>query len=442
MVSANAQSKRASLLTHGCRLNQSETQTIREHLERAGYRIVPFGEEAELGIINTCTVTREAESKCRQSIRQFVRRNPGAFTAVIGCYSQTGAAELAELGGVDLLIGNQDKMAVLDYLRAGKNERPLVVRERIDSDDFTMRFVGDLPSQLRANLKVQDGCDFMCDFCIIPMARGRARSRAFENLMDEARSLAASGVREIVLTGVNIGTYDHGGRTVTDIVDALDALEGLARVRISSIEPTTIPRELFARMADPAHALVPFLHIPLQSGCDAVLQLMRRRYDTREFLDFIHEAAAAVPDLCIGTDIMVGHPGETEAMFEQTCRFFLDSPAHYSHVFPFSERPGTLAVKRTDTHAVPMEERRQRSAHLRRLSAMKRHDFYEKHLGTVRPVLFENPANGAYGGYTDNYIRVRTQSREPLANRLCNVRLDRVVTDFVECSLVEIPEPC
>lgn len=431
--------RRASLLTHGCRLNQTETNLIREQLESRGFQVVPFGEEAELGIINTCTVTREAEAKCRQSIRGFIRRNPTAFTAVIGCYSQMGANEIAGIDGVDLIVGNQDKMAVLDYAEQGKFERPLILRDRIQGDEFTMSFAGELPSTQRANLKVQDGCDFMCAFCIIPFARGRARPRALDNLLEEAQQLAESGVKELVITGVNIGTYsiEKAGRAITilEVVDALNAIPGIERIRISSIEPTTIPSELIDRMAAPGHAVLPYLHIPLQSGTDAILEIMRRRYCVSEFLDFITDAAARVPNLCIGTDIMVGHSGETDALFEETYRVFLESPLHYCHVFPYSERPGTLATKRADH--VPMEERRRRSARLRRLSEMKRHDFYSSFLGKQRPVLWEHsPEYNVWTGLTDNYIRVMTRSERNLLNTITQAEITNIQADTAEARVL------
>ncbi len=436
MVSANPPVKRASVHTLGCRLNQSESVLLREKLEADGYRIVPFGEEAELGIINTCTVTNLADAKCRNAIRSFIRKNPRAFTAVVGCYSQMGHKAIAEIPGVDLVIGNQDKLSVLDHVGFGKNETPVIVRDRIDKTDFTIRFAGELPFKKRANLKVQDGCDFMCSFCIIPFARGRARARDFANLVDEARSLAERGVRELVLTGVNIGTYDHGGRGILEVVDALNGVPGIDRLRISSIEPTTIPEELFCRMRDPEHALLPFFHIPLQSGCDRILGEMRRKYSVSEYLDFIHLARDSVSDLCIGTDIMVGFPGETAGEFDETCRVFRENPFAYCHVFTFSEREGTPA-ERMDG-AVPVPERARRSAFLRRLSAGRRHDYYEQHLGRTMRVLFEDPKPGLWTGYTDNYIRVVVDAESVpagtgnLTNRTAEVRLEKISADFVE----------
>jgi len=432
------QRRRAALHTLGCRLNQSETMILREKLIGQGYEVVDFDGEADLAIINTCTVTRLADAKCRQAIRGFIRRNPGAYTAVVGCYSQMGAKEIAAIEGVDLILGNHDKMNVLDYVgQAEKNPAPVIVRERIDRNDFTLNFAGETPFEWRANLKVQDGCDFMCSFCIIPFARGRARSRAFDDLMAEARHQVARGVRELVLTGVNIGTYDHGGRTVLEIVDALDALPGLDRVRVSSIEPTTIPEALFDRMAAPDHALTPYLHIPLQSGSDRVLGEMRRRYGIAEWEAFVNDAARRVPGLCAGTDIMVGFPGETEADFGESCRVLMENPLAYAHVFTYSERGSTPAARREDQ--VPMPERHRRSARLRRLSSERRHAFYEQNLGREATVLFEDPREETASGLTSNYVRVLLsgdglgdRTAASLRNRFARVRLERVTADFVE----------
>ena len=436
MVSNKTRQKRATVHTLGCRLNQSESQIIREKLEEAGYRTVSFGDTADLAVINTCTVTREADAKSRQAIRQFIRANPRAFTAVVGCYSQMGAKAIAEISGVDLIIGNQDKLSVLDYVSHGKNERPVIVRDRIDREDFSIHFVGDQPFKKRANLKIQDGCDFMCSFCVIPYARGRARSRDINNLMNEAQNLVDRGVREIILTGVNIGTYNNQDCDIVAIVDHLNAITGLLRIRISSIEPTTIPFALFERMADPGHALLPYLHIPLQSGSDKILKLMRRKYAVSDIINFINDATHCVPDLCIGTDILVGFPGEGDKEFQETCSAFLNNPFTYCHVFPYSEREGTLAMRRTET--VPVPERNRRGAFLRRLSAKRRYTYYESYLGKTMEVLFEDQRQGVWPGYTGNYIRVVCESNEDLTNRLARVRLEKISADFVEGSIVEV----
>lgn len=431
------QLKRAVVHTLGCRLNQAESHMIRDRLAVDGYEVVPFGQKADLGIINTCTVTREADAKCRKAIRQFVAKNPDAFTAVIGCYSQMGAAAIAEIPGVDLIVGNQDKFAVLDHVKAGKNERPVILRDRISGDDFSLTYIGDLPYDKRANLKMQEGCDFMCSFCIIPFARGRARSRDWENTVSEARSAAARGIRELVLTGVNIGTYSNSGKDIVDLVDALNAIPGLIRVRISSIEPTTVPLGLLDRMADPDHALLPYLHLPLQAGSDNVLRLMRRKYSIQEYIDFVEEAVRRVPNLCLGTDIMVGFTGEAESDFQDTCDLFLEQPFAYTHVFPFSERDGTLVLKREDGW-VPVEERNRRCTYLRRLSAKKRYDYMDAHSGKTAKVLLEDPRDDGFPGYTENYIRVRVPNPgHDIRNQLVEVKLGPIRADWMEAEVVE-----
>lgn len=413
---------------------------IEQRLKNEGYEIVPFGESADLGIINTCTVTNLADSKCRQTIRQFVRKNPEAYTAVVGCYSQMGSKEIAEIGGVDLIIGNQEKMSVLDFIGQEKNKRPVIIRDRISQNDFSINFFGDAPFNQRANLKIQDGCSFICSFCIIPFARGASRSREFENLIDEAKAKARQRVREIVLTGVNIGTYQSESGNLLAVLDALNGIKGIDRIRISSIEPTTIPTELFDRMNSAEHALLPFFHIPLQAGSDKVLREMKRRYTVDEYLEFLSFAHSSVMGLYVGTDIMVGFPGETEEEFEETCRVFLENPFDFCHVFSFSEREGTLAARRTDQ--VPIEERQRRSARLRRLSVNKRYDFYEAHVGRTMRVLFENPRPDSWPSYTDNYIRVvvprDAEKGADLANRCAEVELEKVSADFVEGRIVRM----
>jgi threonylcarbamoyladenosine tRNA methylthiotransferase MtaB len=430
--------RRAVVHTLGCRLNQGESQMLKDRLTAAGYEVVPFGESAEVGIINTCTVTREADGKCRKAIRQFVRQNPRALVAVVGCYSQMGAAEVAAIPGVDLIIGNQDKFAVLEHLDMKKADSPVIIRERISGDDFKMTFVGDLPFDKRANIKVQDGCDFMCSFCIIPFARGRARSRDWANTMEEARAAAARGVRELVLTGVNIGTYSNSGNGLVDLVDAMDAIPGLVRLRISSIEPTTVDTRLLDRMADPGHKLLPFLHLPLQSGSDKVLRLMRRQYSPEDYEAFVRESTERVPDLCLGTDIMVGFTGETEEDFAETCDFFERLPFAYTHVFPFSEREGTLVMRRSEGW-VEIAERQRRCAVLTRLSAGKRLAQMRAHVGREAIVLLEDPREGGFPGYTENYIRVRVEDPGfDIRNRRARVRLDSIQGDWMSGTLLEL----
>lgn len=431
----NLETKKASVYTLGCRLNQSESSVMEQGLKEQGFDIVDFKGESNIAIVNTCTVTARADSDCRNVIRSYIRRNPDAFVAVVGCYSQMGYKTLAEIEGVDLIIGNQDKMSVLDYVKMGKNEKPLIIRDRIVKEDFTIDTMGQSDSKTRANLKIQDGCDFMCTFCIIPMARGRSRSRDMENLLEEARTLIGQGFREIVITGVNVATYDSQGRTFLDVIDRLNELEGIERIRISSIEPTTIPEKIFDYMADPNHALVPYLHIPLQSGSDKVLKIMKRRYERQEFLDFIKMASERVPDLCIGTDVMVGMCGEDEKEFEDTCDFLIKSPVNYFHVFTFSERDGTPAVKMEEK--VHPKEKSHRSSVLRAISERKRLKFYNDYIGREFDVLFESGHDGLWTGYTENFIRVSVEYPGNLSRHIRRVKITHTVADFAMAELVD-----
>lgn len=407
---------------------------MEKSLENQGYSIVPFKEDSNLAIINTCTVTAKADSDCRHVIRNYIRRNPDSFVAVVGCYSQMGYKVLADIEGIDLIMGNQDKLDVVNHVKMGKNEKPLILRDRIVKDDFTIDYVGQSDSKTRANLKIQDGCDFMCSFCIIPMARGRARSRDLNNLLEEAKQLASQGFKEIILTGVNIGTFNNNDCSVIEVCNKLNEIEGIERIRISSIEPTTIPTELFSLMNDPQHKLVPYLHIPLQSGSDKVLKLMRRKYERQEYLDFICEAEKAVPGLCIGTDVMVGMCGEGDIEFEETCDFLINSPVAYFHVFSYSERPGTASVKMDEK--VSPQVIKKRSSVLRNISERKRLQYYEKFLGVEKDVLFENQEDGYWSGYTDNYIRVTVKSDQNLENKILPVKLKELAADFVMGELI------
>ena len=404
-------------------------------MKSSGYDIVSFGEEADLGVINTCTVTNEADSKSRNVIRRFIRKNPQALTVVVGCYSQVNANRIAMIDGVDYIIGNHDKMNFLNYLGDEKPEVPVIIRERISREDFSIGFVGEPKFEQRANLKIQDGCDFMCSFCIIPFSRGRARSREINDLLDEANRMITNGVREIILTGVNLGTYHSGGVNFLGLIEKLASLEGLDRIRISSIEPTTIPTELFQWMADDQHPLTPYLHIPLQAGCNSVLKNMKRRYGIEEMLDFFNSAKMEIPKLCIGTDLMVGFPGESEKDFLETSNFFTHSPLSYCHVFTFSERSGTPASKMKNQ--VPMDLRRKRSAQLRSLSSSKRMDFHKGQEGNLETVLIENPKDNYFTGYTPNYTRVLVENAgHDISNQLVQVRLNHASPEFIDAELI------
>jgi threonylcarbamoyladenosine tRNA methylthiotransferase MtaB len=399
--------------------------------------IAPWGEPADLGVIHTCTVTREADAKSRQMIRQFIRANPGARTVVIGCYVETGAEAVARIPGVDLVLGNRDKLDLarhLDALEEGCAEvaggtpalrGATVVRTRGGREPFTVPWVADAPAVTRRmNLKIQDGCDFMCSFCAIPFARGRSRSREFDDLTAEARCLAQRGAREIVLSGINVGDYAFENRTLIDVVDALNGIDALARVRLASIELTTIPDGMLERMADPEHRLAPFLHVPLQSGSDRILAAMRRNYTRVEYLALVRRAAAMVPDAGIGADILTGFPGETNADFDDSLALLRESPVCFTHVFKYSERRNSAASRlpeKTDPAAASV-----RSEALRALGAEKLRAFQERHLGRTVEVLFEGGPGAAWRGHTGNYLEVSVRSTEDMTNRLCRVVLDGI----------------
>lgn len=382
------------------------------------YEVVPVTEKADVCVINTCTVTEHSDAKNRQTIRAIHRNNPNSCIAVVGCYAQMAADSLKTMEGVKLVVGNAEKLRVADYIEQARHSQDtLVINPKISQQTFTAPLFEWEGLTTRAHLKIQDGCDFMCSFCIIPFSRGRSRVRKLENLLQEANAFVAAGVKEIVLTGVNIGTYQEGPHTLLEVLDALDQLPQLARIRMSSIEPTTVPPSLIERMSDSAHKLVPFLHLPLQSGCSQVLAQMKRRYTAEAYRAEVLKAYETVPDLCIGTDVMVGFPGETAERFEETYQLLKSLPVAYFHVFPFSERKGTAATRLPSQ--VSSEEKKRRGAVLRALSAEKRSAFYQNFLGTSRPVLFENPkTTGEITGYTDNYIKV--QLAHPVASDLKN----------------------
>ena len=425
---------RAALHSLGCRLNRAETALLERRLEAAGYRIVPWGEEAEVCVLNSCTVTGQSDAKSRQALGAIRRRYPRAKLAVVGCYAQVAAGDLAASGLADLIVGSAEKLNVADYLPALAGARePLVVRPPIPRSPFSIgtEFAeGAAGEMTRAHLKVQDGCDFMCSFCIIPLARGRARARRLDDLLREAEGLAAPRVREIVLTGVNLGTYAEGERTLLSVVDALNGLSGstgLARIRISSIEPTTVEPGLLERMADPAHRLVPFLHLPLQSGSPRILAAMRRRYSAGEYRAFAEAALERVPGLCLGTDVMAGFPGEDEAAFGETVALLEALPFAYFHVFPYSERAGMPAT-RLPGQVDPADKQR-RAAQLRELSDRKRLAYQSGFVGQTLDVLFERPkAPGIAQGYTANYLRVEVPCPDAAAQRnaIHPVRLTRI----------------
>jgi len=417
---------RASFHTLGCRLNQAETATISATFMARGYSIVEYGAETDVCVINTCSVTEGAEAKCRQAVRAVLRHSPQAYVVVTGCYAQVGVEALRSIAGVDLIVGTEHKMQVVDLVDLPqKSGQPRVVHsQKISRGDFTVAGVGHYDGHTRANLKIQDGCNFACAFCIIPFTRGGARSRKLDDIIREAHGLVALGHHELVLTGVNIGTYTSEGHDLLRVIQALEDVDGLERLRISSIEPTTVPAAMVEWIAT-SSKLCPYLHVPVQSGDDQVLQRMKRHYTRAEFAAFVESVVTHVPDVCLGTDVMVGFPGEDEHAFTNTRTLLADLPLAYFHVFAYSERPHTYAQRYAN--AVPPPVVQARSRVLRELSERKKTAFYRQFMGRTVRVLFEQREDcGRYTGFSDNYMKVGVVTDAEVANQLLPVRLDTV----------------
>jgi threonylcarbamoyladenosine tRNA methylthiotransferase MtaB len=391
--------------------------------------------EADLYVVNTCTLTSQAGAKCRQRLRSVIRRNPDACVAAIGCYAQTDAEALCAIGGIDYVVGTNDKLRLAEIIPSPvKLAEPLVVRTPVASSTFTIDGTGHYPAHTRANLKVQEGCDFVCAFCIIPRSRGRARSREFDDVLREARALATAGHRELIVTGVNMGTYRDGRYRLADVVKALCNVDGVDRVRLSSIEPTTIDDAIVDEMAR-GGVLCPYLHVPVQSGDDGVLAAMRRRYTAGEYRAFMERVVERVPGVGLGTDVMVGFPGESDAAFDQSVRMISELPYTHIHVFSFSARPRTSAFAMPDP--VPAGVIRERRARMHRLGEMKKADFYHAQVGKVSRVLFEERAStGAFVGFTDNYVRVGVETGDDLSNRLLDVHVTGLRSSTLDEPLV------
>jgi len=423
------QQPRVAFSTIGCRLNQAETALLKDGFRRRGFMPVEYGQETDVLILNSCTVTEGAEADCRRLVRQTLRQSPQAFVAVTGCYAQTGLDVLRQIEGIDLIVGNQFKMQLPDLLppvpQLIKQSVPQVHHDRMDPDNFVLEGVGDY-STTRANLKIQDGCQFMCAFCLIPFARGRERSRLADDAIREAEELVQRGHRELVLTGVNIGQFQDQDIDLLGLISRLEAIEGLERIRISSIEPTTIPNGLIEYLKT-SRKLCRFLHVPLQSGDDTILRTMNRRYTIQEYQKAMELACSMIPGVCFGTDIMVGFPGEGEREFANTVAFIKDLPFAYVHVFSYSPRPGTASTKMADQ--VSPGDIKERSRTLRELSRQKREAFQQRFLGRELSVLFEEEANGVWTGLTDHYLRVDVRSSLHLKNTVQSVVATGVMSD-------------
>lgn len=430
--------KKAVYYTLGCKLNFSETSTIERTLQEAGIRTARRGEQADICVINSCAVTQEAEKKCRQAIHKLIRKHPGAYVVVTGCYAQLSPEKLAAEEGVDVVLGIDRKGDVLEHL-GNLQKREGVGEWFVQPTKDVRRFV---PSCSRGDrtryfLKVQDGCDYFCTYCTIPHARGRSRNPLVADLVEQARKAADEGGREIVITGVNIGDFGKStGESFVSLVKALDAVEGIDRYRISSIEPNLITDEIIDYISE-SRSFMPHLHIPLQAGSDEVLKLMHRRYDTAFFAEKIATVRRVLPDAFIGVDVIVGTRGETEELFQKAYDFIKSLDISQLHVFSYSERPGTQALKIEG--AVPPAEKQRRSRLLIELSEEKRIAFYKRFVGKEAVVLFEKPRpEMPMGGFTENYIRVETECDKALVNKLVRVRLGGFNEDRSALTVAEI----
>jgi len=437
--------------TLGCKLNYSETSAIGRMFEDKGYSAVKFEEGANIYVINTCSVTDFADKKCRQIVRRALKFSPDALVVVVGCYAQLKPQEIADIPGVDLVLGAAEKFKILDYideLSKAPGKGLVQAGEVTDAKEFINAFsFGD---RTRSFLKVQDGCDYKCSFCTIPLARGKSRSNTVENVVADTKKIAEQGVKEIVLTGVNLGDFGNGTAVIEgvlpkkeamfiDLIKALDKIEGIERFRISSIEPNLCTDEVIEFVAH-SDRFVPHFHMPLQSGNNKQLKMMRRRYKRELYTERVAKIKHLMPHCCIGVDVIVGFPGETEEDFNETYNFINDLDISYLHVFTYSERANTLAAEMSDT--VPMQVRRKRNEMLRVLSEKKRRHFYNQSLGRRRQVLFEVSKNkDLMTGFTDNYVKIEAPFDEHLINTLATVQLMNINDrGHVDSIVMDIPE--
>lgn len=426
--------KTAAYHTLGCKLNFAETSTIARQLKGAGYQKVEFDEKADVYVINTCSVTDNADKECKFHIKRAMKANPEGLVVVIGCYAQLKPDEIANIEGVDLVLGAKEKFNVLSYLEdLSKSDKGIVHSCEVGEANT---FIGSYSAgdRTRAFLKVQDGCDYKCTYCTIPMARGVSRSDTIENIIKNAQEISERGIKEIVLTGVNIGDYGKGEfgnkrheHTFLDLITELDKVKGIERIRISSIEPNLLKDEAIELVAN-SRSFVPHFHIPLQSGSDDILKKMKRRYLTKLYTDRINKIRETIPHCAIGVDVIVGFPGETEEYFLETYRFLNQLPISYLHVFTYSERSNTEASDMEES--VPVSERKRRNKMLRILSEKKKREFYESQLGKKLPVLWEDEEkNGLMFGFTENYVRVQKPYDKNSSNTIELVTLDKIEAD-------------
>lgn len=428
-------SKTAAYHTLGCKLNFAETSTIARQLTDAGYEKVSFDEPASVYVINTCSVTENADRECKLHVKRAMKANPEGLVVILGCYAQLKPEEISAITGVDLVLGAKEKFNILSYLEdlQKTTDHGIIHSCEIDEADF---FIGSysIGDRTRAFLKVQDGCDYKCTYCTIPLARGISRSDTIENVVKNAAEIAAKGIKEIVLTGVNIGDYGKGEfgnkkheHTFLDLISELDEVEGIERIRISSIEPNLLKDESIDLVAK-SKRFVPHFHIPLQSGSDELLKKMKRRYLKNLYQNRIAKIREVMPDSCIGVDVIVGFPGETEELFLETYRFLTELPLSYLHVFTYSERENTEAAEMDGV--IPIPERKRRNKMLRILSEKKKMAFYASQVGKTLPVLWEHEnKNGVMFGFTENYVRVQKPFDIASVNQIESIQLQKILDD-------------
>ncbi len=420
--------------TMGCKTNFSDTSTISNEMLSHGYQKVSYKEEADIYVLNTCSVTENADKEARKLIRQARRRNPYAKIAVIGCYAQLQPDQISNIAGVDLVLGASEKFNLLTHLNSlNDNNQSKIVRLSINQNNsFQSSFTNG--ERTRSYLKIQDGCNYNCSFCTIPLARGRSRSDTIENTVKIAQNIADSGAKEIVLTGINIGDFGStNNENFFQLIKTLDNLKGIERFRISSIEPNLLSNDIISFCAN-SNKFVPHFHIPLQSGSDSILQSMKRRYNTDLYKSRVEHIKKIIPDCCIGVDVIVGYPGEKEDHFEQTYSFIESMDVSYLHVFSYSKRKDTFAASLNDQ--VTKERKEYRSKALHRLSNKKKKQFYNQYINKIRPVLVEQSINGKIQGFTDNYIKVNVDQELSCYNKIIPVLLNENKGNYMQGEII------
>ena len=431
--------KKVAFYTLGCKLNFSETSTIARLFEDAGHAKVDFQDRPDIYIINTCSVTENADKKCKQLVKRALKINPEAFVCIVGCFAQLKPIDIAKIPGVDLVLGANEKFNLIEHIEK-LEEKTGVAKVEFENIKETKVFVpafsyGD---RTRSFLKIQDGCDYFCTFCTIPLARGKSRNASIASTVLEAKKIAETKIKEVVLTGVNIGDFGQGGdENFEGLVKELDTVEGIDRFRISSIEPNLLSNEIIHFTLGESKRFVPHFHIPLQSGSNRVLNMMRRKYEKELYAERVEYIKSLRPDCCIGVDVIVGFPGETDEEFMETIDFLKGLDVSYFHVFTYSERANTSAMKLGE--AVPMNARRERSKMLHILSDKKKRAFYESQVGTTRSVLLESDEeNGMMFGFTENYIKVKLPFDEKLINTFQTVDLTEIDRDSVMKAIINV----